>query len=92
MFSDHKYMLVSQMEVDFKVSMDKMGRNVCTIEDKNIYVQIIFKKNYSDIEEKLREIHILQDIENALDTAIETNEFKDLVDSYGYLYVDNLND
>ena len=92
MFSDHKYMLVSQMEVDFKVSKDKMGRKICTIEDENIYVQIVFKKNYSDIEEKLREIHILQDIENALDTAIETNEFKDLVDSYGYLYVDNLND
>jgi len=85
-------MLVNQMEVDFKFSMDKMGRNVCTIEDENVYVQIVLKKDYSDIEEKIRDIHILQDIETALDTATETNEFKDLVDSYGYLYIDNLND
>ena len=80
------------MEVDFKFSVDEMGRNVCTIEDENVSVQIILKKDYSDVEERFRDLHILQDIENALGTASETEEFKDLVDSYGYLYVDNLND
>ena len=80
------------MEVDFKFSIDEMGRNVCIIEDENVSVQIILKKDYSDVEERFRDLHILQDIENALGTASETEEFKDLVDSYGYLYVANLND
>lgn len=80
------------MDVDFKFFVDNEGKNVCTLEDENVSVQIVLKKDYSDVEEKLRDLNILRDIENALDAASETEEFKDLVDSYGYLYVDNLND
>lgn len=80
------------MDVNFKFYTDDLGRNVCKIEDENVAVQIVLKRDYSNIEEKLRDMHILQDIESALGNASETKEFQDLVDSYGYLYVDNLND
>ncbi len=80
------------MEIDFKFSVDAMGRKVCPIEDGNVVVQIILNKDYPDVEEGFRDLHILQDIENALGNASEIEEFKDLVDRYGYLYVDNLND
>ena len=84
--------MVNLMDVKFKFFKNNDGKIVCTLEDENIDLIIVLKKDYSDVEEKFRDLHILQDIENALGTASETDEFKDLVDSYGYLYIDNLND
>jgi hypothetical protein len=80
------------MDVKFKFFKNDEGKIVGTLEDENIELVIVLKKDYSNVEEKFRDLHILQDIENALGTASETEEFKDLVDSYGYLYIDNLND
>jgi hypothetical protein len=80
------------MNVTFEFFVDEEGKNVYKLEDENVAVQIVLKKDYSEVEEKIRNLHILQDIENALDAASETEEFKDLVDSYGYLYVDHLED
>jgi len=79
------------MGVKLKFSEDEMGRKVCTIEDENVTVQIILKKDYSNVEEKFRDLHILQDIEKVLNGVSDSKEFKELVDSYGYLYPDNLN-
>lgn len=78
--------------VEFKFFVNDNGKNVCIIEDEKVHVEIVLKKDYSNVEEKLRELHILQDIETALEGASTTEDFKELVDSYGYLYVDNLND
>lgn len=78
------------MEVKLKFSEDEMGRKICTIEDENVKVQIILKKDYSNVEEKFRDMNILQDIEKALGNVSDSDEFKELVDSYGYLSPDHL--
>ncbi|HII84594.1 MAG TPA: hypothetical protein HA271_07125 [Methanobacterium subterraneum] len=69
---------------------DINGHKVCKFEDEKISVTIVFKKDYSDVEEKLRNVNILQDIEKALETVSSTDEFKELVDSYGLLEVDRI--
>lgn len=76
------------MDVEIKLSVNEDGNKVCTIEDENVAVQIILKKNYSNVESKLRNLHILKDIEDVLKAVPETDEFKELVDSYGLLYAD----
>ncbi len=76
------------MDVEIKLSVNEDGNKVCTIEDENVAVQIILKKNYSNVESKLRNLHILKDIEDVLNAVPETDEFKELVDSYGLLYAD----
>ena len=74
------------MDVKIELSVDEDGKKVCTFEDENLVVHIVLKKDYSNVESKLRDLHILKDIENALNVASETDEFKELVDSYGFLY------
>jgi hypothetical protein len=74
------------MDLTIEISVDEEGNKVCTFEDENIAVHIVLKKDYSDVESKLRDLHILKDIENALNVASESDEFKELVDSYGFLY------
>ncbi|MEN6330155.1 MAG: hypothetical protein ABFC91_07680 [Methanobacteriaceae archaeon] len=66
------------------------GQKVCKFEDDKIEVTIVLKKDYSDVEFKLRTVDILKDIEDALEVVSKTDEFKDLVDSYGYLNVDHI--
>jgi hypothetical protein len=78
------------MEVRIEFSVDEDGKKLCTFEDENIAVYIILKKDYSDVESKLRDLHILRDIEDALNVVSETDEFKELVDSYGFLSVDKI--
>lgn len=80
------------MDVKIELSVDEDDNKVCTFEDENVAVHIVLKKNYSDIESKLRDLHILKDIEDALNVASETDKFKELVDSYGFLYFDNNRD
>lgn len=80
------------IDAKLELSTDIEGNKVCKIEDENIIVQIVLKKDYSNVESKLRDANILKDIETILETASETNEFKELVDSYGYLYVDHIED
>lgn len=70
--------------------MNKDGNEVYKVEDDNIEVQIILKKDYPDVELKLANINILKDIEDALNTPSQTNEFKDLVDENGFLYEDKM--
>lgn len=74
--------------VNFATDID--GNKVCKFEDEKISVTIVLKKDYSDVEEKLRNVNILQDIEKALETVSNTDEFKELVDSYGLLEVDRI--
>ncbi len=78
--------------MDGKVNFatDIGGNKVCKFEDEKISVTIVLKKDYSDVEEKLRNVNILQDIEKALETVSNTDEFKELVDSYGLLEVDRI--
>lgn len=76
------------MNDESRISVNKAGNKVCTFEDENVVVQITLKKDYSNVESKLRDLHILKDIEDALNSASETDEFKELVDSYGLLYSD----
>jgi len=71
---------------------DEMGRKICSIEDENVAVEIVLKKDYSDVEEKFRDMHILQDIKKALDGVSDTKEFKELVDSYGFLSPDHISE
>ncbi|BDZ71376.1 hypothetical protein [Methanobacterium petrolearium] len=78
------------MEEKIQLSTDINGNKVCKFEDEKITVTIILKKDYSDIEEKLRDIDILKDIEGALETVTTTDKFKELVDSYGYLDLDRI--
>jgi hypothetical protein len=78
------------MEEKIKLSTDINGHKVCEFEDKKICVTIILKKDYSNVEEKLRDVDILKDIEDALETVTTTNKFKELVDSYGYLELDRI--
>ena len=80
------------MVVKMELSNDEQGRKVCTFEDEKVMVQITLKKDYSDVESKLRDTHIIKDIEDALEAASVTEEFKELVDSYGLLYVDKFSD
>jgi hypothetical protein len=77
--------------MDCKVEIsNETGQNVCKFEDDKIQVTIVLKKDYSDVEVKLRPSKILKDIEEALEVVTKTDEFKDLVDSYGYLNVDHI--
>ncbi len=69
---------------------NKNGQKVCKFEDDNIEVTIVLKKDYSDVEFKLRTSKILKDIEDALEAVSKTDEFKDLVDSYGFLNIDRI--
>jgi hypothetical protein len=78
------------MDVKIELSVDEDGNKVCTFEDEKIAVHVVLKKDYSDIESKLRDLHILKDIEDALYVVSETDEFKELVDSYGFLYLDKI--
>lgn len=78
------------MEGKIKLSTDINDHKVCEFEDDDIAVTIVLKKDYSEVEEKLRDADILKDIEDALGTATTTDEFKELVDSYGYLNIDKI--
>jgi len=78
------------MEEKIELSVDEDGNKACTFEDKNIEVHIILKKDYSVVKSKLRDLHILKDIEDALNVIKEKEEFKELVDNYGYLYLDKI--
>lgn len=78
------------MNGKINLATDINGHKVCKFEDEKIAVTIVLKKDYSDIEEKLRDIDILKDIEKALESVSVTDEFKELVDSYGYLNVDKI--
>ncbi|AUB58759.1 MAG: hypothetical protein KO318_09635 [Methanobacterium sp.] len=78
------------MDVIINFATDINGNKVCKFEDEKIAVTIVLKKDYSDVEEKLRNVNILQDIEKALETVSSTDEFKELVDSYGLLEVDRI--
>ena len=55
-----------------------------------IVVTIVLKKDYSDVAKKLRDANILKDIKEALESVTTTDEFKELVDSYGYLNVERI--
>jgi len=74
------------MDVKIEFSVDEDCNKVCTFEDEKVAVHIVLKKDYSNVESKLRDLHILKDIEDALNVASGTDEFKELVDSYGFLY------
>jgi len=50
------------------------------------------KKDYSNIEEKFRDMYILQDIEKVLNGVPDTKEFKELVDSFGFLSPDHISE
>lgn len=78
------------MEEKIQLSTDIDGNKVCKFEDGKIAVTIVLKKDYSDIEKKLRDADILKDIEGALEIVTSTNKFKELVDSYGYLDLDRI--
>ena len=82
--------VVMKMEKKIKLSTDIHGHKVCEFEDDKIAVTIVLKKDYSDVEKKLRDTDILKDIEKALESVTETDKFKELVDSYGYLKVDRI--
>lgn len=79
---------VIRVDVEMEVSVNEKGNKVCTFEDENVTVHIVLKKDYADVESKLRDLHILKDIEDALNVISGTDEFKELVDSYGLLYDD----
>jgi hypothetical protein len=76
------------VDVEIKLSVNEDGNKIFIIEDENVAVQIVIKKNYSNVESKLRNLHILKDIEDVLNAVPGTDEFKELVDSYGLLYAD----
>ena len=76
------------MDVEIKLSVNEDGNKIFIIEDENVDVEIVIKKNYSNVESKLRNLHILKDIEDVLNAVPGTDEFKELVDSYGLLYAD----
>jgi hypothetical protein len=76
------------VDVEIKLSVNEDGNKIFIIEDENVDVQIVIKKNYSNVESKLRNLHILKDIEDVLNAVPGTDEFKELVDSYGLLYAD----
>lgn len=78
------------MEEKIRLTTDINGHKVCEFEDDKISVTIILKKDYSDVEKKLRDIDILKDIEDVLEAVTTTDKFKELVDSYGYLNVDRI--
>jgi len=76
------------VDVEIKLSVNEDGNKIFIIEDENVDVEIVIKKNYSNVESKLRNLHILKDIEDVLNAVPGTDEFKELVDSYGLLYAD----
>ena len=71
-----------------ELSVDEEGRKVCTFKDEKITVHIVLKKDFSHVESKLRNINVIKDIETALESALGSDEFKDIVDSHGFLYMD----
>ncbi len=81
-----------KMDGEIVFSTDIDGNKICKFEDNNIAVTIVLKKDYSDVESKIRYSNILEDIEKVLETTTTTDEFKELVDSYGLLYVDRIED
>ncbi len=78
------------MDGKINLATDINGYKICKFEDEKIEVTIVLKKDYSDVEAKLRDTNILKDIERALESATVTDEFKELVDSYGFLSVDKI--
>ena len=54
------------MEDKIRLTTDINGHKVCEFEDDKIAVTIVLKKDYSDVEDKLRDANILKDIEEAL--------------------------
>jgi hypothetical protein len=80
------------MDGEIVLSTDINGNKICKFEDNDISVTIVLKKDYSDVESKIRYSNILKDIEKILETTTAMDEFKELVDSYGYLYVDRIED
>lgn len=78
------------MDVEIDFATDINGHKICKFEDDDIAVTIVLKKDYSDVEEKLRNTDILNDIENALNAVSSTDEFKELVDAYGLLEIDHI--
>jgi hypothetical protein len=86
----HKIGTVVLMDGIVNFATDINGHKVCKFEDEKIEVTIVLKKDYSDVEGKLRNVNILQDIEKALENVSSTDEFKELVDSYGFLSVDKI--
>lgn len=80
------------MVITCKFFEDEIGRKICSIEDENVAVQIVLKKDYSNIEEKFRDMYILQDIEKVLNGVPDTKEFKELVDSFGFLSPDHISE
>ncbi len=76
------------VDVKIELTVNEDGNKVCKIEDENVSVRIVLKKDYSNVESKLRDLHILKDIEDALNAVPGTDELKELVDSYGFLYAD----
>ncbi|CDG65131.1 MAG: hypothetical protein PWQ15_636 [Methanobacterium sp.] len=78
------------MEGSVNFATDINGHKVCKFEDDKIIVTIVLKKDYSDVEDKLRDSNILKDIEKALESVSTAEEFKELVDSYGLLNIDHI--
>ncbi|AXV39147.1 hypothetical protein [Methanobacterium sp. BAmetb5] len=78
------------MEGSVSFATDIKGHKVCKFEDDKVAVTIVLKKDYSDVEDKLRNSDILKDIEKALETVSATDEFRELVDSYGMLNIDRI--
>jgi|WetSurMetagenome_2_1015567.scaffolds.fasta_scaffold248736_2 hypothetical protein len=78
------------MNGKISLATDINGHKVCKFEDDKIAVTIVLKKDYSDVEAKLRDADILKDIEGALEATTTAGTFKELVDSYGYLNVDRI--
>jgi hypothetical protein len=80
------------MDFKMEITVDEKGRKVCIFEDEKISIHIVLKKDYSNVESKLRDLQIIRDIEEALETVPTTDEFKELVDSYGFLYLEKISD
>ena len=78
------------MEGSVNFATDINGHKVCKFEDDKIIVTIVLKKDYSDVEDKLRDSNILKNIEKALESVSTAEEFKELVDSYGLLNIDHI--
>ncbi len=78
------------MEKKINVSTDVNGHKVCEYEDEKISVTIVLKKDYLDDEKSSTDCDIVKDIESAMESVTSTDEFKELVDSYGFLNVDRI--
>ena len=76
------------MDFKMKISVDEKGQQTCIFENEKVAIHIVLKKDYSNVESKLRDLQIIKDVEDALETVPTTNEFKELIDSYGFLYIE----